>query len=58
MFQTCVLNQNISRKGNIVTFLKLFINTMIKNIKLHKILDMVKVSKSMQPNKCAHKKCF
>ncbi len=27
---------------------------MIKNIKIHNILDITKISKSMEPNKCTH----
>jgi hypothetical protein len=33
-------------------FLKLFLNVMIKNIKIHNILDIIEISKSMKPNKC------
>jgi hypothetical protein len=33
-------------------FLKLFLNAMIKNIKIHNILDIVEILKSMEPNKC------
>jgi hypothetical protein len=46
-------------------FLKLFLNVMIKDIKIHNILDIIKISKSMEPNKCIAKqlwkcsvKCF
>ncbi len=31
-------------------FLKLFINAMIKNIKIHNILDIIEISKSMGLN--------
>jgi hypothetical protein len=54
MFQICVLDQNFQE--NIVTFLKLFVNAMIKNIKIYNILDIIKVSKSIQPNKFLWKK--
>jgi hypothetical protein len=27
---------------------------MIKNIKIHNILDIIKFSKHMEPNKCTH----
>jgi len=37
-----------------VTFLKLFLNAMIRKIKIHNILDIIKISKSMEPNKCIH----
>jgi hypothetical protein len=36
-------------------FLKLFQNEMIKNIKVHNILDIIEISKYMEPNKCIHK---
>jgi len=36
----------------IVTFSKLFINAMIRNIKIHNILDIIEISKFMEPNKC------
>jgi len=35
-----------------ITFLKLFINAMIRNIKIHNIHDIIKISKSMEPKKC------
>jgi len=31
-------------------FLKLFLNAMIRNIKIHNILDIIRISKSMEPN--------
>jgi hypothetical protein len=36
-------------------FLKLFLNTMIKNIKIHNIINIFEISKSMEPNKCIQK---
>jgi hypothetical protein len=33
-------------------FLELFLNAMIKNIKIQKNLDIIEISKSMEPNKC------
>jgi hypothetical protein len=33
-------------------FLKLVLNAMIKNIKIHDILDIIEISKSMESNKC------
>jgi hypothetical protein len=39
-------------------FLKLFLNAMIKNIKIHNIFDIIGVSKSIEPNKCIHKNNF
>jgi hypothetical protein len=35
-------------------FLKLFLNVMIKNIKIYNIRDIIETSKSMEPNKCIH----
>ncbi len=32
-------------------FLKLFLNVMIKKIKIHDILHIIEISKSMKPNK-------
>ncbi len=32
-----------------------FLNAMIENIKIHNILDIIKISKSMEPNKCIKK---
>ncbi len=29
---------------------------MIRNKKIHNILDMIEISKSMEPNKCTHEK--
>ncbi len=37
-----------------VTFIKLFLNAMIRKIKIQNILDIIKISKSMEPNKCIH----
>jgi hypothetical protein len=34
----------------IVTFLKLHVNVINKNIKIQNIFELVKLSKSMQPN--------
>jgi hypothetical protein len=54
MFQIFVLNQKNLMKGTNVTFLKLFLNAMIKNIKIHNIFNIIENSKSMEPNKCTH----
>jgi hypothetical protein len=58
MFEICVLNQNIQGKVDIVTFMKLFLNAMIKNIKIQNILDIIEISKSMEPKKCNHKRKY
>jgi hypothetical protein len=44
-----------------VMFLKLFQNAMIRNIKIHNILDIIDISKSMEPTKYIQKmfnECF
>jgi len=51
MFQICVLNRKVQRKKKVI-FLKLFLNEMIMNIKIQNILDIIEISKSMEPNKC------
>jgi pectate lyase len=33
-------------------FLKLFLNAMIRNIKIHNILDIIEISKSIKIDKC------
>jgi hypothetical protein len=43
-----------SRKKPNVTFLKLFLNAMIRNIKIHNIFDIIEILKSMEPNKCIY----
>ncbi len=58
MFEFCVPNKKSSRKGTNVTFLKLFLNAMIRNIKINNITDIIENSKPMEPNKCTQwKKC-
>jgi hypothetical protein len=39
-------------------FLKLFLNAMIKKIKIHNIFNIIEVSKSMEPNKFTHLKNY
>jgi hypothetical protein len=36
-------------------FLKVFLDAMIKDIKIHNSLDIIDISKSMEPNKCIQK---
>jgi hypothetical protein len=38
-----------------MTFPILFLNAMIRNIKIHNNLDIIEVSKSIELNKCIHK---
>jgi hypothetical protein len=56
MFQTCVSNQKIQR--NIVGFLNCFLSAIIRNIKIQHAFDIIKFSKSIQPNKCTHKNLY
>ncbi len=56
MFQICVLKQKSSMKGTNITLLKLFLNVMIRNIKIQNILILLKIWKYMELNKCTHKK--
>ncbi len=44
MFQTCVHNQKVPRKETPIHFL-FSLNTMIKNIKIQNIFDIINVSK-------------
>jgi hypothetical protein len=39
-------------------FLDFFLNAMIRNIKIQKKLDIIEISKSMEPNKCIQKIFF
>jgi hypothetical protein len=57
MFQIFVLEKKIKEKIGIM-FLKLFLNAMIKNNKIHNILDIIELSKSMEFNKCIHTKTY
>jgi hypothetical protein len=50
MFQICVPDQKVQRKKTSTTFLKLFLNAMIRNIKINNILDIIEISKSMESN--------
>ncbi len=60
-FKSCfkfVFMTKNSRKETNVTFLKRFFNAMIRNTKIHKILDIIEISKNLQPNRCTHLKQF
>ncbi len=37
-----------------MTFLKHFLNAMIRNIKIHNVLDIFEDSRFMKPNQCIH----
>jgi len=54
MFQICVLNQKVQGKEPTLHFLNFFQNAMIKNIKIHTIIDIIENLKSMEPNKYSH----
>jgi hypothetical protein len=55
MFQICVLNQKVQRKKIGVMFLNFILNAMIKNINIHNILDIIEISKYVEPNECIQK---
>jgi hypothetical protein len=44
MFQTCVPNPKVQRKKNTITFLKPFLNAMIRNIKFYLFINIIKLS--------------
>lgn len=46
------LTKQFKKKNIVYTFLKHFLNTMIKNMKIQNILDIIKTKKSIQLNKC------
>jgi hypothetical protein len=50
MFLTKMFKEKIS-----VMFLKLFLNAMIKKIKICNIFDIIEISKYMKPKKCIQK---
>jgi hypothetical protein len=55
MFEICVPSQKkVQGKGSNATFLKLSLNVMTRNIKIHDILDIIEISKSMEPNRFTH----
>jgi phosphoribosylformylglycinamidine (FGAM) synthase PurS component len=49
MFQICVLEPKSSKEKINIMFSKLFQNAVIKNIKIHNILDIIEISKNMEP---------
>jgi hypothetical protein len=53
MFQTCVLDQKLKERKQCY-IPKAFSNVMIRKIKIKNMFDIIKVSKSIQPNKCTH----
>jgi len=58
MFQICVPNQKVQGKKLNIMLLKLFLNAMIRKIKIHNILDIIEISKSMELNKCINIKNY
>jgi len=55
MFPPCILDKKIQRKEpNNTMFLKLVLNVMIMDIKIHIILDVIEILKSMKPNNYTH----
>jgi hypothetical protein len=53
MFQFLFLIKKF-KESNMCTFLKHFLIAMIRNIQIHNILNIVEISKSMEPNKFIH----
>jgi hypothetical protein len=49
------MTKNLRKETN-VTFLELFLNAMIRNIKIHNIFDIIEISNFVKPNKCTHLK--
>jgi hypothetical protein len=49
------LIKKFKEKKTNATFLKQFLNAMIRNIKIHNIIDIIEISKFMEPNKCIKK---
>jgi hypothetical protein len=54
MFQICVHNQKVQGKEPMLHFWNFFGNAMIMNIKIHNVIDIIEISKSMEPNKYIH----
>jgi hypothetical protein len=48
------LTKKFKEKNKCYVF-ETFLNAMIRNIKIHNILDIIKISKSMEPNECIKK---
>jgi hypothetical protein len=53
MFQICVLDQKLKEMKQFYIF-KTFSNVMIRKIKIKNMFDIIKVLKSIQPNKFTH----
>jgi hypothetical protein len=53
MFQICVLDQKLNERKQCY-IPKTFSNAMIRKIKIKNMFDIIKVSKSIQPEKCIH----
>jgi hypothetical protein len=54
MFQIYAPNQKVQGRVTMLTFLKLFLNAMMRNIKIHNISDIIRTSKSMELDKYIH----
>jgi len=54
MFQIYVPNEKVQGRVTMLTFLKLFLNAMMRNIKIHNISDIIRTSKSMELDKYIH----
>jgi hypothetical protein len=61
MLQICVHDQKVQVKTKCYVLKLFFLIAMIKNIKIHNILYIIEISKSMEPHKCIqifHMKMF
>jgi hypothetical protein len=51
-FKFVFLTKKFKERWPCITFLKHFLNAMIKNIKIQNIFDIIEISKYMELNKC------
>jgi hypothetical protein len=54
MFQICVPYQKVQGKKLGVMFLKFFLNALTRNIKIHNIINIIEISKCIEPIKLIH----
>jgi hypothetical protein len=57
MFQIFVPDHKVQGKKNI-TFKKICLNAMIRNIKIHNIIHIIEISKSIEPHKFIQKNVY
>ncbi len=58
MFQIYAPNQKVQGRVAMLTFMKLFLNAMMRNIKIHNIFDIIRISKSMELDIYIHQKNY